>query len=358
MDTFRLTMLPAGDGDCLILTWGDDERRRHAVIDGGRVSAHQHLHRHLARIAEAGEELELYVLTHIDADHIEGALALLESRNRPLVPKRIWFNGFRQIRQGDTRSMRQGDDYSKALDKLGWPLNEGFKRGVVSIETAPPSIDVAGLRISILSPDAAHLAALGERWDEWRRQDEERKRCEEAEDRDGTRGRRRERPPVPHPLIVEDLVADGETDRELPNGSSIAFVAEWRGKRLLLAGDAHPDLLAASLAELAARDGGRYRLNLLKAPHHGSAKNMSRELISLIDCRQLAISTNGKIHGHPDPQAVARFIHFGTIGRKHLHFNYRTDRTLPWDAEEVRGRHDYEVHFPTEVDGELEIEIS
>lgn len=350
-------MLPAKDGDCLILTWGDGTTNSHAVIDGGRASAHPHLHDHLAKFAEAGEQLELYVLTHIDADHIEGALQFLRSRNRPLMPKRVWYNGFHQLRPGDRRSMRQGDDYSVELDKLRWPLNEDFERGVVSIETAPAEIDVEGLIIRILSPGTAHLEALGAAWEKWRIDEEEkRRRTEENEGRENTRGGKRDRPPVPDPLVVEALVEDGETDSELPNGSSIAFVADWSGKRILLAGDAHPDLLAASLSGLV-QDGARYHLDLLKASHHGSTKNTTRELVELIDCKRLAISTNGNIHGHPDPQAIARFIQFGTEGRKHLHFNYRTSRTLPWDAENVKDRYNYETHYPTETEGELSIDL-
>jgi hypothetical protein len=353
--TFQLTMLPALDGDCLILTWGDGGKCSHAVIDGGRAAAYPHLHRHLVKMAEAGETLELYVLTHIDADHIAGALTYLKSRTRPIEPKQVWYNGFRQVRPGDRRSMRQGDEYSEALEKLRWPLNTGFERGVVSIETAPAELDVAGLKITLLSPDAAHLEVLGERWDEWRREQEE---SDQREGREDTRGAgKSERPPVPDPFVIEDLIADGETDHGLPNGSSIAFVAEWGGARMLLAGDAHPDLIAASLASMAEREGGRYHLDLLKASHHGSAKNTTREMIEILDCRRMAISTNGNLHGHPDPQAIARFLHFGTVGHKHLHFNYATDRALAWDAETVKERHDYETHLPPVTEGELVIDL-
>lgn len=357
LPTFRLTMLPASDGDCLLLTWGGDGKCSHAVIDGGRAGAYPHLHQHLARMAGAGEPLELYVLTHIDADHIAGALSYLKARNRPIEPKEVWYNGFRQIRQGDTRSMAQGDAYSVELEKLGWPQNAAFERGVVSVETAPSNIEIAGLRLTILSPDTASLRALGNRWAEWRREQELLER-EQREGRGDTRAsRKRERPPVPDPLVVETLIADGETDSEIANGSSIAFVAEWNEKRILLTGDAHPGTLATSLLPLAERDGGRYRLDLLKASHHGSAKNTSRELVQLLNCQHLAISTNGKLHCHPDPEAIARFIHFGVEGRKTLHFNYATDRTLPWNAESTKTKYGYEARFPSGTPGELAIDL-
>ena len=355
MPTFRLTMLPASDGDCLIVTWGDAGKCSHAVIDGGRAAAYPHLHRHLVEMADAGETLELYVLTHIDADHIAGALLYLKAKARPIEPKQVWFNGYRQVRPGDRRSMRQGDEYSEALEKLSWPLNTGFERGVVSIETAPAELEVAGLKITLLSPDATRLKVLGERWDEWRHEQQESEQREAREDTRG--GGKRERPPVPDPLVIEDLVADSETDHGLPNGSSIAFVAEWGAARMLLAGDAHPDMIAASLTPMAELEGGRYHVDLLKASHHGSARNTTREVIELLDCTRLAISTNGNLHDHPDPQSSARFLHFGSAGHKHLHFNYATDRTLPWGVETVKLRYDYETHFPPATEGELAIDL-
>lgn len=355
MLTFRLTMLPASDGDCLIITWGDADKCSHAVIDGGRAATYPHLHRHLLKMADAGETLELYVLTHIDADHIAGALSYLKARTRPIEPKQVWFNGYRQVRSGDRRSMRQGDEYLVALEKLRWPLNTGFERGVVSIETAPAELEVAGMKITLLSPDATRLKVLGERWVEWRREQEE---SEQGEGREDTRGGgKRERSPVPVPLVIEDLIAAGETDHGLPNGSSIAFVAEWGGARMLLAGDAHPDMIATSLAPMAKLEGGRYHLDLLKASHHGSAKNTTREIIELLDCRRMAVSTNGNLHDHPDPQSIARFLHFGVAGHKHLHFNYASDLTLPWDVETVKARYDYETHLPPETNGELAIDL-
>lgn len=355
MTKFTLKLLPAADGDCLILSWSDVGPVSHMVVDGGRAGAYPHLKEHLTRIANNGEVLELYVLTHIDADHIEGALAYLKDRTQPIAPKEVWYNGYRQMKGSGRRSLKQGDEYSVALEKLRWPLNRQFANFVASIENAPGQIDIAGLKITMLSPDAAHLKALGDRWDEWRKL-----QGVEAESETNERMRastRRSRNPIPAPLVIEDLIGDGKIDSELPNGTSIAFVAEWQSRRVLFGGDAHPDLLTSSLGPLADAEGGRYRVDLLKAPHHGSMNNMSREFIERIDCRQLALSTNGNLHGHPDPQAIARFLHFGSEGPKVLYFNYDTERTSPWRAPEVMARHDFEARYPTDAPGTIEIDL-
>ncbi|MBM1633882.1 hypothetical protein JQV27_13265 [Sulfitobacter mediterraneus] len=355
MSLFSLKLLPASDGDCLILSWSDGGPLKHMVVDGGRAGTYPYLKKQFVRMAENGEELELYVLTHIDADHISGALSYLKDSRRPIAPKDVWFNGYRQIKGEGRRSMQQGDAYSAALAKLGWPLNRHFSGGVASIETAPNPIEVAGLKLSILSPDSTRLKAMGERWTRWyRKQDTEGK----AATREGTRASaNRNKEPLPNPLVVEDLVVDTDIDSEVPNGTSIAFVAEWQGRRVLFGGDAHPDLLVNSLGPLADAEGGRYRVDLLKAPHHGSTKNISRELVERIDCRHIVLSTNGNIHSHPDPQAIAKFIHFGSQGRKVLHFNYDTDRTRPWDNATAKQRYDYEARYPTGTPGMIEIDV-
>lgn len=356
MDTvaiFRLVLLPASDGDCMLLSWGDDGPLHHMLVDGGRSSTYPELFKHLEGIVERRERLDLYVLTHIDGDHIGGALSYLRHPQRPIAPDCVWFNGYRQIKGGEMRSMKQGDDYSQLLDQLGWPLNVQFDRGVVSVETAPDEIDVAGLKIRLLSPTAERLRALGEEWGEWRAQCAERDPIAEE-----VRGRGREKPPIPDPLVIEDMIADGAVDTELPNGSSIAFVAEWKGVRVLLTGDAHPDVLVAALTPFAALEGGRFRVELLKASHHGSTKNTSRELVEMLDCRRLAISTNGTIHGHPDPNSIARFIYFGVPGGKVIYFNYETLRTSPWGSPEAQAKYGYVARYPEASQaGILEIDL-
>ena len=247
--------------------------------------------------------------------------------------------------------MRQGDDWSKAIARRKLCLNMDFVEGVVSIETAPEHLEIEGLKITILSPDAGRLGAMRDKWKEYRRQ--------LARDEDGMRGRTRGRRPVALPIVVESLIADGETDSEAPNGSSIAFVVEWKGRRILLAGDAHPEVLEASLTRLARAAGAaRYRIDLLKASHHGSQKNTSRQLIQSMDCRHLAISTNGNLHGHPDPEAIARFLHWTPDRERSLWFNYRTERTEPWGDPAAMKRYDYRAHYPADdAPGVIEIDL-
>ena len=348
---FSLQLLPASDGDCLLLRWGTERDMFHLVVDGGRTSTYPALRERLTELAAVGSIFTLYVLTHIDSDHIEGALSFLKDDARPSVPMEVWYNGRREMTVGTgsvgSRSMAQGDAYSTLIGELGWPVNREFADGVAKVESARQPLRIFGLTLTLLSPDTAHLTALGSRWEDWRRENELRKRVAKPIPLR----------PIPHPIVLEDLIMAGAVDREGANGTSIAFVAEWEGRRVLLSGDAHPDLLASSLKPLALNEGGRYRVDLLKGPHHGSAKNLTQTLVELLDCKRLAISTNGRLHGHPDPESIARFLHYGSPGTRELYFNYNTARTAPWADPDTMRRYGYQCHFPGGQDGTLEIQI-
>lgn len=340
--TFRLETFPAGDGDCMLLTWGDDGDLRHMVVDGGRAAAYPHLRKRLEAIGKAGGTLELLVLTHIDADHIEGVLAMAKDEELPLAPKRVWYNGYDQMARVQPFSVAQGDEWPALLAEREWPLNPDFPDGTVTVEARPDPFDLAGLRITLLSPDAAKLSGMRHAWAAWRTAQAARKSASTSAP-GGVQAMGRE--PMPVTLDVNALAAPTAIDSEPPNGSSIAFIAEWQGSRVLLAGDAHPDLLAASLAPLAAAAGGRLAIRLLKVPHHGSRGNVTRELIELLDCDDYLISTDGKRHGHPDPQAIARILKFAPERAKTLRFTHSTGRTEPWDDAGLKAKHGYDTVF-------------
>jgi glyoxylase-like metal-dependent hydrolase (beta-lactamase superfamily II) len=73
---FRIDMQPAREGDCLWVEYGDPARPRRILIDGGRRSAYTELKKRFADLPRGQREFELLILSHMDADHIEGLLEL------------------------------------------------------------------------------------------------------------------------------------------------------------------------------------------------------------------------------------------------------------------------------------------
>lgn len=362
MSVFRLTMLPAREGDCLLLDYGETEDSlRHVLIDGGRKSTWDDIKLALESIAARGEEIDLMVLSHIDADHLDGLIEMAEEGS-PLVPKALWYNGFRELeRLVDIGGIQPlgflgADKYSELLDELGWSVNEEFNGNPLMIETRPEPFEFAGLTFTLVSPDRDKLNDLKRKWDKWREAQDDGAAGLGTADALGALQPFRKRP-MPETLDVEELSGPGGDDGSEANGSSIAMIVEFDGKRVFLAADAHSDLLEAAIDADLERDGDA-GFELFKLSHHGSRANITKEMLEKLKCHRFAVSTSGARFGHPDPECIARILKFGAEGAKTLYFNYASERTTPWDDADLKATWSYDCVLPEgEADGTLVIDI-
>jgi len=342
----NIELFPASDGDAIVLTWGRALSPKRMLIDAGRASAWPAIKKAYKDLPEAERLFELLVVTHVDADHIAGVLKMLRDPECPLRFKEVWFNAYHHLVGGDMEmfGVEQGEALSDILKQAPERWNRSFGGGAVVIETSGelPRLTIEGLEITLLSPTRQKLQALASIWKTWLKS--------EKLDRDQT--------PDPEPkapfMIPEGYESFGgrpdveslagsptTTDTKAANGSSIAFAVSYGGKRLLLAGDAHCDVLAASMLRLSKEE---RQFDLVKLPHHGSQGNLSRPLLAAWDCRRFAISTNGAQHNHPDPEAVARLL-VDTRGKKELFFNYRHEEAVIWDDEQLRTDYEYVSYY-------------
>ena len=156
-----LTMHPGSDGDALTLSWGaPDAPLHHALIDLGRQGDYANLRPWL----EQTRNLALFVVTHIDADHIEGAMPLAAEATPPFAPADVWFNAHDHLKQArdrlnlrETLSVLQGEKLSRAIRRFGWPWNAACRwPGVDRQPRGGPSAGCAGV-----GPNAA--VAIGHR---------------------------------------------------------------------------------------------------------------------------------------------------------------------------------------------------
>jgi beta-lactamase superfamily II metal-dependent hydrolase len=340
---FRIEMLQASEGDCLILSYGNEHLPQHVVIDGGRMSTWKRLRPRLEQILARGEGLELLVITHIDRDHIEGVLGLMED---PDIPRRfsdIWFNGYHHLRNERVESFGvvQGERLTEALVqlKLPWNRHRQWQSGPVALTRSNEPVSAVldgGLKLTLLSPSLDQLGKLRGEWEKVCREEGlvagaaiiERRRVEGLENF----GR----------ININRLAAtEFDEDPEKPNGSSIAFIAEYDGRRVLFGADAHPTQLCTALAAL----GARQTLQAMKAPHHGSKRNLSLDLLAAVDCRNYLISTGGQYFNHPDREAIARIIKHG--GQKPvIVFNYESAENKIWNSAGLREEWGYTPQYP------------
>jgi hypothetical protein len=146
---------------------------------------------------------------------------------------------------------------------------------------------------------------------------------------------------VPPIDITALLKKTCDEDGSVPNGSSIAFLFNFEGSSLLLAADAHANVLLEAAAQL--NDGLPYAVEVMKLPHHGSAANVTVDLLKAFPTKTYVVSTNGNKHEHPDDLAIARIVDCSP-GSKVL-FNYPNAGYKRWleFSTENRERLDVEV---------------
>jgi beta-lactamase superfamily II metal-dependent hydrolase len=124
-------------------------------------------------------------------------------------------------------------------------------------------------------------------------------------------------------------------DGSVPNGSSIAFVFEYGGRRVLLSGDAHAGVLRDSIRRLLDERGDALlHLDAFKLSHHGSRNNISGALLDLIACDTFLVSTNGDKFNHPDAEAIELIASRAGGSRPQVVFNYRNELTAFWEHDE------------------------
>ena len=315
--------LPVDYGDSLLVEWRDDEGRAHRMlIDGGPAHTYDALRRRILALPPDERHLELLVVSHIDCDHIDGAILLLQdARKIGLTIGEVWFNDWNHIQPFTPRDKMGGAEGAILQHVLrDWPVNTRFKHEAVYVPEEGP-LPVAtldgGMNLTLLSPDAARLSRLVKRWAEDIRKE----------------GFDPYNPQVD--ALIEKRRRLGRSDRlgaaksagfgrdsSSPNGSSIAFIAEHRKTRVLFAADAFAGVLTKNLRRMGAEP---VRLDAAKLSHHGSKANIDADLLAVTDCRRFLISTSGARFDHPDPETLMLLSR--QVPDAAVWFNYNTEAT-------------------------------
>jgi beta-lactamase superfamily II metal-dependent hydrolase len=359
-----IEMLPAKNGDALWIRYGKHGQLHHVLIDCGLGSeAYQIIRDRLE--AEPGIRFDLFVLTHVDSDHIDGAVSLLgDSVFTPERVDDVWFNGWHHLLEkeedDDKLGALQGEYFAALLSKRGFSWNRLWEKGAVVVPkkgSLPVMTLAGGMKVTVLSPTRPQLDALRKKWKA------ELKKMKPGNVREALRLLKEDRRYAPDALgggvdMEKLLRADKykEDDRE-PNGSSIALLVEYNKKRLLLAGDAFPSVLKESLERLGASPDSPMSIDAFKLSHHGSAGNTSPELLKLISCQRALISTNGDQHSHPHAVTLARLVE--AQPQVELIFNYITDQTRPWLDRTLQKRHQFTAVGPEKAnDGTYLVKIA
>jgi hypothetical protein len=305
-----LHVIQAEFGDCLLLEFGTAGASKFILIDGGPPNTFQdHLKPVLQeKVLPAGGRLERVILSHVDNDHIAGLLDLFaeirvqhDAHQPELVSiGGLWHNSFAATVDPDgtlqpraqalmavagarnvmgqsdisVKGIAEGNSLRIAATLLNIPLNADAS-DPMTVESAPNPVQFGNLTLTVVGPTESNLDNLRAEWLQW------------LDDHEGG-------------ITAGDFRVMANADKSIPNLSSICVLAEAQGKRVLLTGDQRSDFILEGLEARGLLDqAGGAHFDLLKAPHHGSDRNITRTFFKKITADIYVFSANGK-DGNPD----------------------------------------------------------
>jgi hypothetical protein len=264
------------------------------------------------------------VLSHIDNDHIIGLLDLLgEIKNqrdggkKELVKvEKIWHNSFNDLFElhnepkkllrniflaknmitgpniGESLVMKgfqQGTDLTKLAKILKIPINPDFDK-IIVVSDKIRSVRLKNISILLLGPTKKNVDKLQKEWNKW---SSKKKMTDES-------------------LIgILELV-----DKSVPNLASIAFLARIKNRKILFTGDG----LGYDIVEMLSKNhmldkNGKFYVDVLKVPHHGSDRNSSPEFFNTVNANYYIISANGR-DDNPSPCTLKWILESGKRSRR------------------------------------------
>lgn len=308
---FIIRFLQAEHGDAFIIEIGEETNKHYIVVDGGPSSKYciDDIVSELNKLPS----IDLMVLTHFDDDHIAGLIEYVKQHQSGVFPVgRVWANCTTDIsiQTSSAISYTQAHTLDELLNKIG--ETHTFVREE-KINNTLPKYDLGFCEIQVLSPTLESLKVNAEKYKE--------KVATIASTRVEADAK----------IALEELASKENTPRkdgeDIINRSSIAFTIEAEGKTLLMMGDADPWIVCAKLRELGYSAENPLKVDMMKVSHHGSRNNTCNELLSVLDCNNYIISTNGGYGNtyHPDREALAKLLCHPNRNKEKLlklYFNY------------------------------------
>ena len=371
--TFRIKLLPAQHGDCIWIEYGEPGSTHHVLVDGGPLGAFGALRAHVEALPAEARESSCWS-SHTSTPTISTAsssccgipssaqiprsLVQRLAAARALACRRcLGLGGRRRSRCGQRRSARPHAGPRRTC--LQRTLSADLPRSLPTTANCRARGSQGGLELTLLSPTPAKLAALRAAWLKTfaaaRRGPGDEAFIGERLDRDARFRGGGAMPALPGGI---DEAADAATtlDAAVANGSSIAFVAEYQGRRCAFLGDAHAPVVQQGLGRMARERGEEpLRLDAVKVSHHGSDGNTTTLLLQKLACRNFLISTNGSVFKHPDDAAIARIVKHAAPAC--LYFNYLSDYNRKWADNALQRQGNFQAVFPPEGAAGIELDL-
>ena len=324
----KIFTLTANEGDFIWICYGKNEVFSHILIDGGTKECGEEYASIINIIDERKEKIEALVLTHVDYDHIQGALEGICRTSNDLLTrtvKKIYFNTCRGIRRSIKKTEKISEDSDCVEDQIC--VNQNYKEygvgdGIKFLEL----LSEKGLKdrlvdyviygkqdvladnaiIRFISPGEKELIKFANQWEKYEKENEN---VQYASNLDMVKKNLAD-------LMNENLV----TDPSINNASSIAFIFEYQNIKLAFLGDAKPSVCLQGIKKI--NDSAYLEVDLLKLSHHGSRSNTSDSLLKTIKTNNYLLSTNGHHKKVPNKVVLSHLLKNATEKGINLYCNY------------------------------------
>ena len=128
----KVHVLPADEGDFIVVSYGE-RLEHHILIDGGLENSGDDYAEIIKDIAKKKQKIDAVILTHIDSDHIQGAIKGISLVSKEILKqtiRNIYFNtcrGFlRRKHKLETEKKYAEDEIEVSLPTDGCSLGEAF----------------------------------------------------------------------------------------------------------------------------------------------------------------------------------------------------------------------------------------
>lgn len=140
--------------------------------------------------------------------------------------------------------------------------------------------------------------------------------------------------------IMKIDLDDSETNR-----SSISVILEYKNKKSLFLGDAHPISVYNSLKKLNQLKNSDLKFSVVKVSHHGSLRNITSELADIVQAENWLISGDGT-HGNPNPDTIKIIVKSNPDIHKKIYFNYPVTWIKHFADKALMDKYNYEIIMP------------
>lgn len=259
----EINMLPSNEGDCLHIRFRSGEEWHNIVIDSGPSACASQFRALMDRVRKQQEYVDLLCFSHIDDDHIKGAeLTFSELSFNSSHIKQIWINLPDSVTS--STSGTKLSDYQNITVESAYKIFSYITARNIPCKTkvtAGDQMTIGDILITAVLPTPQRLEAYFKTFE-----------------------RELERLRQSKPYL---FVGGTASDTSPYNASSISLMINADAGKLLFAGDAFASDLAAAAQSYVEEEG----FLLVKLPHHGSERNISKDMLESLRCQYFLIST-------------------------------------------------------------------